>query len=267
MEITQHIRFKGFYFHHTLTPSPAPEDFARHCHNMYEIIYIRQGNGTFLVEGTSYPVSSGCLLLFRPREFHCLQVKESAPYERFVVNFDEHNVLTDSALLLDLFQNRELGTHNLYSGLSTRLTEAFLRIAACESAAEPERSLMAKLILNELLVILHGECASDFSAPDQLINRIITYLDEHLVEPLRLEDLASEFFISRHYLGHMFKKHTGMTLMEYIIRKRLAMAQHLMRDGYQASIAASMSGFNDYSAFYRAYIKYIGLKPSEEILK
>ena len=63
----------------------------------------------------------------------------------------------------------------------------------------------------------------------------------------------------------MFKKHTGLPVMEYIIRTRVVMAQQLILEGCQASTAATMCGFNDYSAFYRAYTKYIGSKPSGEI--
>ncbi len=266
MENAEHIRFKGFYYHHTVTDIPVQDDFQRHCHNMYEIIYIKRGSGTFFVEGSSYNICPGCLLVFRPREFHCVNISPDSRYERLVVHFDESIVFENSALLLDIFNNRELGINNLYPKIHESIPSTFARISSCTALNEPERSIMAKLILNELLVVLHNEFApgAQSETGEKLITRMVNYINDNISEQFRLEELAEKFFISKYHLGHIFKKYTGMPVMEYIIRKRVVMAQQLMAEGCQASTAAAMCGFNDYSAFYRAYIKYIGAKPSEE---
>ncbi len=99
---------------------------------------------------------------------------------------------------------------------------------------------------------------------ENLITRILNYINENISTQFRLEELADKFFISKYHLGHMFKKHTGLPVLEYIIRKCVVIAQQLISEGCSASTAAVMSGFNDYSAFYRAYTKYIGTKPSDE---
>ncbi len=269
MEKGNHIRFKGFYYHRTCDEQPSPTEFSRHCHNMYEIIYIKKGNGIFYVEGSKYTIYPGCLLVFRPREFHCISVSSKTPYERLVVHFDESTVFENSALLLDIFHNRELGVNNIYPDIKQSIPLTFERISSCSELSEPERSIMAKLILNELLVVLHNEFAvnPERETGEKLITRIVNYINENISKSVKLEELADKFFISKYHLGHMFKKHTGLPVMEYIIRKRVVMAQQLISEGCQASTAATMSGFNDYSAFYRAYTKYIGTKPSGELGK
>ena len=265
----EHIRFKGFYYHHTIDKKPSASLFTRHCHNMYEIIYIKRGDGTFFVEGPKYAIYPGCLLVFRPREFHYINVSEKTPYERLVVHFDENTVFENSALLLDIFNNRELGVKNIYPDIQQSVVQTFERISSCIALNEPERSIMAKLVLNELLVVLHNEFSSGVQGDigGQLITKIVNYINENISQPFRLEELAERFFISKYHLGHMFKKYTGLPVMEYIIRKRVVMAQQLIAEGCQTSTAALMSGFNDYSAFYRAYTKYIGAKPSQEASK
>ena len=266
MERVNHISFKGFYYHHTVDLKPEPDDFSRHCHNMFEIIYIKRGNGVFYVEGTQYNIYPGCLLVFRPREFHFIKVSPNTPYERLVVHFDESTVYENPEFLLDIFNSRELGVNNIYPDLKNIIPSTFERISSCSELNAPERAIMAKLILNELLVILHNEFAgnSDVDSPEKLITRIVNHINENISSQLRLEELAERFYISKYHLGHMFKKHTGLPVMEYIIRKRVVMAQQLISEGSQASTAAIMCGFNDYSAFYRAYTKYIGTKPSSE---
>jgi len=266
VENAEHIRFKGFYYHHTVSEKPDKTDFQRHCHNMYEIIYIKRGTGTFQVEGSTYGIYPGCLLVFRPREFHCINISEKNVYERLVVHFDESIVYENSALLLDIFDSRGLGVDNIYPDIKQNIPLTFERISSCTSLNEPERSIMAKLILNELLVILHNEFSfgRQSETGEKLITRIVNYINENIASPMRLEELAEKFYISKYHLGHTFKKYTGMPVMEYIIRKRVLMAQQLINDGYQTTSAATSCGFNDYSSFYRAYTKYIGVKPSEE---
>ena len=269
MKKDNHIRFKGFYYHHTCDNHPLPTEFSRHCHNMYEIIYIKKGNGTFFVEGSKYSIYPSCLLVFKPREFHCISISSKTPYERLVVHFDESIVFENPALLLDIFHNRELGINNIYPDIRNKIPATLERISSCSELSEPERSIMAKLILNELLVILHNEFVINpgHESSEKLIIRIVNYINENISTQLRLEELADKFFISKYHLGHMFKKHTGLSVMEYIVRKRVVMSQQLISEGCQASTAATMSGFNDYSAFYRAYTKYLGTKPSGELTK
>lgn len=266
MEKGNHVRFKGFYYHHTSDEHPSPTEFLRHCHNMYEIIYIKRGSGTFYVEGSKYSIYPGCLLVFRPREFHCINISSKTPYERLVVHFDKSIVFENPELLLDIFHNRDLGVNNIYPDIKKNIPLTFERISLCTELDEPERSIMVKLILNELLVVLHNEFSvyPGRETGEKLITRIVNYINQNISAQFRLEELADRFFISKYHLGHMFKKHTGLPIMEYIIRKRVVMAQQLISEGCKASTAATISGFNDYSAFYRAYTKYIGTKPSEK---
>lgn len=97
---------------------------------------------------------------------------------------------------------------------------------------------------------------------ERLIVRIINYLNENYTSQIRLEQLADKFFINKYYLQHLFKKHMGVTVMEYVTNKRILKIQCLMEEGCKISVAANMCGFNDYSSFYRAYVKHTGTKPS-----
>lgn len=262
------IRFKGVYYHHTYDKVPEKKEFQWHCHNMYEAIYIKKGTGTFNVEGATYEIYPGCLLVFRPREFHCINISEKNEYERIVIHFDESIVYENPELLLDIFNSRELGVNNIYPDIKNSILSYFEKISHYCKMNDPERSIMAKLILNELLVVLHKEFSTKESdSVEKLITRVINYINGNIAQPIRLDELTSQFFISKYHLGHMFKQHTGMSVMEYIIRKRVKMAQQMMSEGQNASNAASRCGFSDYSAFYRAYVKYTGKKPSDELIK
>ena len=106
------------------------------------------------------------------------------------------------------------------------------------------------------------------STPDSsasgTITDIIRYLNEHLTEPVTLDELSGRFFISKYYMNRAFKKATGTTVMDYLIYKRIVMARQLMLNGFTAADAANETGFGDYSTFYRAYKKVMGCRPGAD---
>ena len=106
------------------------------------------------------------------------------------------------------------------------------------------------------------------STPDSsasgTITDIIRYLNEHLTEPVTLDELSGRFFISKYYMNRAFKKATGTTVMDYLIYKRVVMARQLMLNGFTAADAANETGFGDYSTFYRAYKKVMGCRPGAD---
>ena len=54
-----------------------------------------------------------------------------------------------------------------------------------------------------------------------------------------------------------------MTFNDYLNKKRIERAQVSIRDGVDISTSAYKSGFNELSTFYRNFVKYTGVTPSE----
>ena len=92
--------------------------------------------------------------------------------------------------------------------------------------------------------------------------RVIKYLNENINRNISLEFLANRFFVSKYYLCRVFKKHNGISIHGYITQKRVMQAKLLIEAGETASAAAYKVGFRDYSAFYRAFVKIVGLPPT-----
>ena len=75
------------------------------------------------------------------------------------------------------------------------------------------------------------------------------------------ESLSQQFYVSKYYLMHKFKEHTGYTLHAYVQQKRLLHAKDLIQEDVPVLKAASMCGFSDYSTFLRAFRKFYGISP------
>ena len=98
---------------------------------------------------------------------------------------------------------------------------------------------------------------------EQKIHQICHYIHTHYFEPLSLESLSRQFFISPCYLSHQFKNVTGYTLTRYIQMTRICNAQYMLQNTDKAiSVLATECGFNSFSQFNRIFQNLCGQSPS-----
>ena len=69
--------------------------------------------------------------------------------------------------------------------------------------------------------------------------------------------------MDRNTLTRQFRRIIGLTPGEYIRRKRLETAYELIRQGTGVLHAGYMSGFAEYSVFYRAFRQVYGISPGQ----
>ena len=64
-------------------------------------------------------------------------------------------------------------------------------------------------------------------------------------------------------ISHVFKENTGISLHQYVLKKRLAVCKNAMLSDSCVTSFYESYGFQDYSAFYRAFKKEFGISPKE----
>lgn len=94
--------------------------------------------------------------------------------------------------------------------------------------------------------------------------QIARYIASSLAQPLHLREVAAHFHISPFHLARRFKRVTGQSLHQYILRQRVAAARDLLIAGVgPLSEVAARTGFADHSHLTRQFRHYTGETPSD----
>lgn len=100
--------------------------------------------------------------------------------------------------------------------------------------------------------------------PTQLTLAVTNYIQHHLSDPIRAEDIAKEMFMSRPYLSAKFKEETGETLTDFILKEKTEEAKRLLRYSDKSFTAiGSYLGFSSPGHFSQVFKKYAGRTPTE----
>lgn len=99
---------------------------------------------------------------------------------------------------------------------------------------------------------------------DEALEAVKKYIDDHYAADLPQELLCRIAFMGRTKLKAAFKEKFGMTITEYIQRKRINVAEHLLisSDLNIADVANSI-GYKSHSRFSELFKKYKGVGPKE----
>jgi len=96
------------------------------------------------------------------------------------------------------------------------------------------------------------------------ISDILIYLNNNFTHPYDRKDLAKKFNLNENYMPQLFKNKTGISISEFINKKRIDAAKKLIAKNESKIIdIAYHVGFDNYSFFYRSFKKYTKLKPIE----
>lgn len=100
--------------------------------------------------------------------------------------------------------------------------------------------------------------------PTQLSIAVSNYIQKHLSQPIRVEEMAQSFYMSRPYLSAKFKAETGETLTNFILKEKIEEGKRLLLySDKSATTIASYLGFSSVGHFSQVFRRYAGHLPTE----
>ncbi len=247
----------GFRFDFKESPVKNNLLWESHCHGQFEMIGVVKGDITVNLEGKRYRLGEGQYALIPPLTYHTVTANQQGTYRRVTVLFGREAI---PQVLRRPLSVRE----DLFIGRSDQLTQL------TEICKEPNHTFYAPLANSIMVQILYQsvrEKKTDTSARiDDSLARMLEYIDDHLCEKICLDDIAAHAACSKSSVSHLFEDRMKITPKQYILQKRLALAEALLQEGVPASETALRVGYDNYSNFYRIYRKHFGTPPSKKTI-
>jgi len=264
------FKMAEFIIKHSLDNNPTEGKFPMHIHDNFEILCFVSGNAEYMVEGKIYDLRPGCVMIMRSAETHKIIINTNEPYERYIVNFYPEMLikLGFPSSFFKPFTERNLGEKNLYlpSEFPHISAEKFFQkiLNECNSSMARDAALANISALLSSINMAFEQKEQNISKADNPspADEIIDYINENLFSDLSLTSISNTLHISPSQINRIFKKMTGTSVYNYIISKRLIVAQERIAKGENATAASQSCGFHDYSSFYRLYKKHFGTAPT-----
>lgn len=246
-----------------------------HSHSYYEFYFFLEGEINLYINEVPIAVRPGDFLLIPPGLSHCPSfLSPDTPYRRFVLWISPEycegltQASTDYIYLMQLAATNRQYHYTADSITFNAIQSMIFQLIEETKSHRFGREAKVSLDINSLLLFLNRYVyeqnhSSTAESSQALYLNLCGYIAAHLDEELTLERLSHEFFVSRFHISHAFKDNMGISIHQYILKKRLAACRDAILCGEPITRVFEQFGFHDYSSFYRAFKKEYGLSPKE----
>ncbi|MBW4082517.1 helix-turn-helix domain-containing protein [Paenibacillus sp. S150] len=134
-----------------------------------------------------------------------------------------------------------------------------------ETSQQATRSLHQLLHWAQVLVQEAVRHARDVEKTGTVVDKTKAYILNNIAEnELSREQIAANVYLNPDYLTRIFKKETGMTLSDFVVKERMERAKELLlKTSKPINSIASSIGYSNFSHFSRIFKKTTGLTPHE----
>lgn len=226
----------------------------------FMLFYVITGCLKIQVDGKTYEVRKGEVAFLNCHVPHRYAATKTTEF--LWVHFDGSNTADFYADIVE----RQLGK-NAFALEDSEHLEKMLRkiIANCrykKFVSELEDSLNIYELLITLYRNLPGNKEEASEVDDEIVEAALLFIDSHLSDSLSVEDVAANAGMSPSHFSRKFKKAMSCSPKEYIIRRRLNVAQNLLKTTADPirEIAYSV-GFNSESHFINTFTAQVGISP------
>ena len=252
-------RQSDFYFR---DDTKSPLQCNAHLHYHLELLCLLDGHTRAYVDSSEYQLEPGDILLAFPNQIHRFESVDKESYLLFIINPDsmpELCRLFTSALPLSAVVRGGARDPALYDKL--RAMAEF-----CGVEDHPYHDV----VLRGQMLSFFGEllCRMELTKPregdSQSLKAVVRYCSQNFTKELSLEILERELHISKYYISHLFSHKLNMRFNDYVNSLRISDAcRYLRHDSRSITEISELVGFSTLRTFNRAFIKQIGVTPSQ----
>lgn len=243
-----------------------------HRQSCDEITFIISGEGFFYTDDQQFLLKSGEIHFIPYGRYHKIVVtkQQSLRYVYLGFNF---NSKADTPELKNLKSVIETsGIYHIADNGNIRLM-LYMLIDEMYNRSE-YNEIMTESYINQVLVQFYRLLTSaqfesyrpekNNSIIGEPIFSIINYIDNHITDIESIHEISSNFGYSHSYVSHLFKTKMGITIQQYVTKKKIETSLDLIKSGtYSITQIAFMLHYESVQSFGKAFKKIMGFTPSD----
>lgn len=249
-------------------------DLSRHDH--YEMVYIKKGTATFMIDGIDVSMAANSLVIIKPQKAHKFIVR-SENCELIVLYFhlqaqkegtNSHASLKD---FVEYIEDESVGSYiYLKLGKKNDIINVIKRILRERMKPQVWSDFLSCILIMELFILLSRTLKQEWEQSvknrnlklHELLNVAKEYIDQNYSKELTLSQVAKYIYLSDSYFAHSFKDKFGISPKSYILKIRIEESKELLEntDMKIADVARSV-GFSSQQRFNDIFRKYTDSTP------
>ncbi len=233
-----------------------------HLHYHIELVYIESGEVVAFQDSDTYTLSAGDMMIIFPNRVHSFEdISERIKYHLLIV----------SPELIPEFSEQFCGDVPIspiirHADKNSRLVSLIRILSESDSFPTKYKDMVRKGYLLSFFGEALGMLSlSGYKSDDSIAMReILKYCSQNFTNDLSLSLLEEELHLSKYYISHLFSNRLGIRFNDYINSLRISEACKYLRSS-NASVTeiSTASGFGTLRTFNRAFMKRMGMSPSE----
>lgn len=239
-------------------------------HRFPKLLLIREGQGQVVGDWGAISCKMGDCVMVPPKLTHRIVDAPSASISLYGLGVAT-KLLASVPGIIDELPTGVLPSEQLKSIAVEHRLRRILYLAGQSDKASQLSCVAASLELFAELTIAMQRAnpmpkvpAKEEASVDATLVAYLVWLQRHFFEPVSLDSAAKACVMSRRHFTACFKKHVGMTWLEYVHQLRVNYAIELLRNtDRKITSIAFQAGFDDLTTFYRVVAKVTGKRPGE----
>jgi AraC-like DNA-binding protein len=255
--------------------------------NHIEVLFFERGEGTILIDKCKYPVVAGSIYLFNANIGYSYQSKGEEPFSIIRIGFDAKFIrenLSNTNFINDCYEyefREDMASD--YKKFCFIYSTRFISLATCGHDNEEymknifyeyknkKRGYISLVRKQVEIVLINIFRDFVFGKPNHLtheqkviVEEFISKLKEEGYVYDDIENIIKETGYCKLHFNRIFKEYSGVTISQYIKKKRIELAKHLLTETDKSiEEICTEVGYNDIANFYQIFKSATGISPRQ----
>ena len=228
---------------------------SRDTYNSYLIMYIKKGKARITYQQKQYFAKEGDIVYLNCYYPHAYEAVDNL--ETIWFHYDG---ISASAYDRALLEN----TNGIFTLEDSKCCVHYIEkiYESCREASENKEALINSYITTVLSELFRQGSYENAINRNSIAKLTMKYIEEHLTADLSIKTLAKQVSLSEYYFARTFKKESGYSPHEYIVKTRVTKAKVMLKSSeHPQKEIARLCGFHNESSFVTSFKKNTGMTP------